>query len=94
MASGTKRYYFLSSTTCAFLILVTQGMHVSVMAAVEGAAGNTEKVSKAAPTPTSACSCDGTRARGFRGSSPTGAVAIAWQGGSQQMERQCLRLKM
>lgn len=67
---------------------------ISVMAVVEGAAANTEKVSKAAPSCTSACSCDGIRAKGICGSRPTGAIAIAWQEGSQQMEKQHLGLKM
>ena len=66
---------------------------ISVMAIVEGAAANTEKVCKAAPFRTSARSCDGTGAKSICESCPTGAVAIAWQEGSQQMEKQCLWLK-
>lgn len=85
MGPGTKRYCFLNCVECAFRMLATSGGHISVMATVEGAVANTEKVSKAAPSPTSACSCDGTRAKGICGSSPTGAMAIAWQGGSQQV---------
>lgn len=79
---GTTGYCFLSSTTCAFLMLVTVGTWVSVMATKEGTVTKADQVSKAGPSPTSACSCDGTRAKGLSGSNPTGAMAIAWQASS------------
>lgn len=94
MVPGTKRYCFLSSMTHAFPLLFTPGIHISVMAKAEKAVVNTEKVCKVAPAPTSACSCDRTRAKGICGSSPARAMAIAWQRGSQQMEKQHLTLKM
>lgn len=78
----------------AFLMLVTPGIHISLMATLEVALANTKKVSKAVPCPISACSCDGTRAKGIYRKSPTGTVAITCQGGSQQMEKYRLRLKM
>lgn len=68
----------------AFLMLVTPGACISVIATVDVAVRNTKKVSKAASSPTSACSWDGIRAKGICRNSPTGTMTIVWQGAANR----------
>lgn len=89
-----KKILLLKQHGNGFPMLVTPGSHISVIATVEVAVANTKKVSKAAPSLTSACSCDRIRAKGVCRNNPTGAMAIAWLRGSQQMEEHRLRLEI
>lgn len=82
MVPGDYRMLLLNKQHELCLPDAGRSRHLDLCDGNSGKGSNKNKVSKAAASPTSVCSCDGTCAKGFYGSSPTGARAIAWQGRS------------